>query len=90
MYPVKLLISCTLTALITTLGVLFLLTPVQDLNATQRAVLDEYLATYCVKDTTHNGWFVVGQSAALSRIVVRANLGNLALIEYAKCKIWIQ
>jgi hypothetical protein len=60
--------------------------PVQDLNETQKIVLNEYLAAFCAKDDRHDRQFIFGTMAAMSRIVVKANLGNLALAEYAKCK----
>jgi hypothetical protein len=59
----------------------------QPLNETQAAVIQEYLAAFCVKDDRHDRQFVIGTAAALSRVVVKAKLTNLALAEYAKCKI---
>jgi hypothetical protein len=63
------------------------LDPVQRLNETQSVVLQEYLAAFCLKDDRHDKQFIVGTAAVLSRIIVRSNLGNLALAEYAKCKL---
>jgi hypothetical protein len=48
--------------------------------------MQEYLAAFCAKDDSHDKQFIIGTAAAMSRIVVKANLGNLALVEYAKCK----
>jgi hypothetical protein len=62
--------------------------PVQDLNQTQAVVMKEYLAAFCVKDDRHDIQFVVGTAAALTRIAVKANLGHLALTEYAQCRLW--
>ena len=41
----------------------------------------EYLAAFCVKDDRHDKQFVIGSMAALSRIVVKANLGTIAPAE---------
>jgi hypothetical protein len=76
---------CMATSLVT----MWWLDPKQDLTATQSSVLQEYLAAYCVKDKRHDPQFVIGTTATLSRIVIKTNLANLALAEYAKCKIWI-
>jgi hypothetical protein len=65
----------------------WLLNPAQALNETQSVVMGEYLAAFCSKDDRHDKQFVIGTAAAMSRIVVKANLGNLALAEYAKCKV---
>jgi hypothetical protein len=63
------------------------LNPRQNANETQEVILKEYLAAFCVKDDRHSKDFVIGTAAAMSRIVVKANLGKLALAEYAKCKV---
>ena len=63
------------------------LDPMQGLNETQAAVMQEYLAAFCVRDDRHDKQFIIGTAATMSRIVVKANLGNLALAEYAKCKL---
>lgn len=60
--------------------------PANYANVSQRAILHEYLAAFCTKDERHDKQFVIGTAAAMSRIVVEANLGTVALAEYAKCK----
>ena len=80
---VSLLGCCAATAVTAVL----LLNPAQALNETQSVVMHEYLAAFCSKDDRHDKQFVIGTAAAMSRIVVKANLGPLALAEYAKCKI---
>jgi hypothetical protein len=74
---------CTACSLVTA----WLLNPMQSLNETQSVVMQEYLAAFCSKDERHDKQFVIGTAAALSRIVVKANLGNLALAEFAKCQV---
>lgn len=59
----------------------------QDLNATQEIVMHEYLSTSCKKDNQRPVQYLVGQAAVLSRVIVKANLGTIALAEYAKCKV---
>lgn len=59
---------------------------VQTLSDTQRVVLEEYRAAYCVKDTVHERAFLIGQAAALSRLVVKSRLGELALVVFEKCR----
>jgi hypothetical protein len=54
------------------------LDPSRKLNETQAGGMHEYLAAFCVKDDRHDKQFIIGTMAAMSRIVTRANLGNLA------------
>lgn len=82
---ITLIACCTVCSLATA----WWLDPVQQLNETQAAVMHEYLATFCTKDDRHDKQFVIGTAAAMSRIVIKSHLGNLALAEYAKCKIWV-
>ncbi len=67
-------------------GLYVVLRPEQHINETQAAVMAEYLNSFCRKDDKHDKQFLIGQAAAMSRIVVKAKIGELALVEYAKCK----
>ena len=59
--------------------------PVSKADRAQKAILAEYLATYCHPDQDHLEAFIA-QAAALSRVMVKAELGDVALAEYAKCR----
>jgi hypothetical protein len=81
----KAIAACLLCCGATLLGALGLI-ETQETSETQRIILAEYLSIYCTKDGRHDPMFVIGSEAAISRIVVKANIGALALLEYAKCK----
>jgi hypothetical protein len=61
--------------------------PTQAINKTQTVVMREYLNAFCQRDDRHDKLFIIGQAAAMSRIVVKAGIGELALVELAKCKV---
>jgi hypothetical protein len=75
-----------LTAALAASGTYVALRPAQKLNDTQSAVLAEYLAAFCRPDDRHDKSFLIGQAAAMSRIVVRSRLGVVALAEYTRCR----
>jgi hypothetical protein len=52
----------------------------------QEAILREYLQVYCHPDKLRVA-AQIGQAAVLSRLVIAAGVGELALAEYAKCKL---
>jgi hypothetical protein len=68
---------------------LLIMNPAQFANQTQRAILDEYAGLYCtpVAEARKNPLQHSAVAAAMSRIVVKAGLGSMALAEYARCKV---
>lgn len=63
--------------------------PLPPAEIAQRALLDEYLAIYCHPDRAHpERW--IGEAQVLSRLTIKANLGERALAEYASCKIGLK
>jgi hypothetical protein len=63
--------------------------PKNDLDEARSAILQEYLSVYCYRDTRHSLDYRVGETAILSRLTIKAGIGEIALAEYAKCKIWV-
>lgn len=69
---------------------IFVVTPLKHLDAAQNAIISQYLAMYChpkkysspIQDA-----FKVGQMAALSRVLIAANLQIVGTIELAKCRL---
>lgn len=67
-----------------------LLDPRSHASAAQEAMLAQYLKVYCNKHPPRDfagQIFAGGEAAALSRVTISAGIGELALAEYAKCKI---
>lgn len=63
--------------------------PLPPAEIAQRALLDEYLAVYCHPDRDHaERW--IGEAQVLSRLTIKAKLGERALAEYASCKIGLK
>ncbi len=67
---------------------MLVLNPANYASVSQRAILEEYLDVYCLKPEEARKDVVkfLNQGALMSRLTIKANLGNLALLEYAKCK----
>lgn len=55
----------------------------------QEAILDEYIAIYCHRPDREHIERWLGNAEAMSRISIRAGLGERALAEYALCKIGV-
>ena len=82
------ILSCT-KILIGSVLLLLVLNPTRYADLAQTAILQEYINVYCLQskearaDTVKYG----AQGALMSRLTIRANLGSVALLEYAKCKV---
>lgn len=65
----------------------FLITdPRSRANSAQEQMMREYLHTYCEEDRVHSIQWHLGESAVLSRLVIRSGIGELAVAELMKCK----
>lgn len=54
----------------------------------RQAILNDYLAIYCHHALlSKDPMFLAGNAAALSRIIIKAGIGPLALAEYGKCRV---
>lgn len=62
--------------------------PLPPAENAQRALLDEYLAIYC-HPNRNNAERWIGEAQVLSRLTIKAHLGERALAEYAACKIGV-
>jgi hypothetical protein len=82
----KLLLYLGYCSLGVVVGLLWL-NPAQYEGPSTAAVMTEYATLYCRRDTHHDRMFQLGGAAAISRIVVKADLGKLAQLEYVKCKL---
>lgn len=70
-------------------ALLLLMNPMQYASEAQKAILSEYDGLYCTPaaEARKNPLQHSAVAAAMSRIVVKTNLGSLALAEYVKCKV---
>jgi len=77
----------------TTLGwfmvLLLVLNPTQYADLAQTAILQEYINVYCLQpeQARKDPAKFSALGALMSRLTIRANLGSVALLEYAKCKV---
>jgi hypothetical protein len=62
--------------------------PANYANVSQRSIMEEYLNVYCLKpeEARKDPAKYAAHGALMSRLTIKANLGSLALLEYAKCK----
>lgn len=68
----------------------YVVDPPDNIDDARKAILAEYVNAYCGWDRRqHSPDFLHAQSALMSRLTIKAGLGEIALVEYAKCKIWI-
>jgi hypothetical protein len=82
------ILSCT-KILIGSVLLLLVLNPTNYADLAQTAILQEYINVYCLKpeDARKDPAKYNAQGALMSRMTIRANLGSVALLEYAKCKV---
>lgn len=68
---------------------LLVFNPANYASVSQRAVLDEYDNIYCMKpeEARKDPIRHSAMAAVMSRVTIKADLGTLALLEYAKCKV---
>jgi hypothetical protein len=52
----------------------------------QKAIVTEFVASYCHPSTAINESFQLGGAAALSRLAIESGLQPMAWAEYLKCK----
>lgn len=58
-----------------------------DTSLSQKAIIGEYLAIYCNPPNKNRMERWIGEAQLLSKISIKAGLGERALAEYALCKI---
>lgn len=68
---------------------MLIMNPAKYASEAQQAIISEYDGLYCspVAEARKNPLQHLGAAEVMSRVVVKSHLGNLALAEYAKCKI---
>lgn len=68
---------------------LLVLNPANHASVSQRSILDEYLDVYCLKpeEARKDPAKFSAQGALMSRLTIKAGLGAIALLEYAKCSV---
>jgi hypothetical protein len=86
----RLLIIALVIAAISAGATYVLTDPRSNLDDARGAILNEYLLTYCRYDPRHSPEYHAAKTALLSRLTIKAGIGEIALAEYAKCKIWVQ
>ena len=81
LYCVKILIGSVLLLLV--------INPANYASVSQQAILGEYNNIYCLKpeEARKDPIRHSAMAAIMSRMTIKADLGNLALLEYAKCKV---
>jgi hypothetical protein len=82
------ILSCS-KILIGSVLLMLVLNPANYASVSQRAILDEYGNVYCLKpeEARKDPIRHSAMAAIMSRLTIKANLGTLALLEYAKCKV---
>jgi hypothetical protein len=82
------ILSCS-KILIGSVLLMLVLNPANYASVSQRAILDEYDGVYCMKseEARKDPIRHSAMAAVMSRLTIKANLGALALLEYAKCKV---
>jgi hypothetical protein len=78
---------CVLCAGAGAVGGYLALDPVSRVDRAQQAILREYLAVYCSSPDPGRAQFFAGGAAVMSRVAIRAGLGELALAESTRCLV---
>lgn len=72
-------------------GTAVVLDPTIKYSLAQKAVMQQYLNHYCYRlDDARSVEWSSGRGAVLSTLTIQSGIGEIALSEYAKCKLYLK
>lgn len=74
-------------SMIIVVSMLLWFNPANYTTQAQAVILQEYVKAYCYPDERFDKNYLIGQTAVLSRLTIKAGIGEIALAEYVKCRV---